>query len=710
MKKKTESLLSIIVLMACCAGLCASAHAQEKELSRSQIIKQLDPQYREWLDLVHYIITPVELDSFFKITNNRDREAFINLFWTLRDPTKGTPQNEYRDEHIKRYTHVNRYFKHGSPLPGWKTDRGRIYMLLGPPVAENEVEANGLRPVLIWDYYGGPKKGLPTAFNIVFYKKSGVGEYKLYVPVIDGPSALLRSEIGQVDSANYEQIYQKIHQIEPAVALIALSLVPGDQGSGFHPSMQDPILLSRISDLPKSNINATYAKHFLKFKGLVETSVTTNYIDIKNDTFIIRDPTLGLNFVHFALQPERISVDYSESDGKYYFNFDLLVILKQKEETVIQYEKKFPFYYTKEELDSKLSNGLILTDYFPVIEGRFRMIILLQNSLNKEVSYFEKELHIPAAESGKARIGDPIIAYQVDPAERQVYGAFYIMGQIVKIDPARIFGMKDAVSAIFTADKNGYSKAIFLKMELSSTDETRPFFQNYKLEFPEGKNAWTFVQALGKLNYGNYSLEVKVMDAAAGVLDKKVAEFQVSPLSGVTHPPLAAKLIQAENKYVFYQTVATQHQNTGNFEQAESYYRKALALNPSWPPAIKSCCGLLLERKKYKEALELAENLKSNQSEAFDYFTIKGKALYYLQDYNAAVGALLEANKAYDSDITVINTLALALLRINEKTEAAKALTASLKINPDQKDIAELLKKLSREMEPTHEKPKKTGK
>jgi len=197
--------------------------------NRKSLIKKLDPKYKEWLNLVHYIITPTEKKIFFKLTNNRERDTFVNLFWNLRDPTKGTPQNEFKEEHIKRFQYANRYFKYGSPLPGWKTDRGKIYIILGPPVSRNEItHQNGLTPVEIWEYFGGPEKGLPTAFRMVFYKPHAAGDYRQYIPAVDGPYSLLRSEIGKIEPNNYYQIYTKIKELEPAVAEIALTLVPGE--------------------------------------------------------------------------------------------------------------------------------------------------------------------------------------------------------------------------------------------------------------------------------------------------------------------------------------------------------------------------------------------------------------------------------------------------------------------------------------------------
>ena len=124
-------------------NIVKSLQAAQKKTPNKVKVKDLDKKYRDWFDVIHYIITPMEKDIFLKLTNNRDRDAFINLFWNLRDPTKGTPQNEYKDEHMKRFIYANRYFR-GGPGPGWRSDRGRIYIVLGPPVNVNEVMKEGL--------------------------------------------------------------------------------------------------------------------------------------------------------------------------------------------------------------------------------------------------------------------------------------------------------------------------------------------------------------------------------------------------------------------------------------------------------------------------------------------------------------------------------------------------------------------------------------
>lgn len=701
MKKKIFTIVFIVTTCLFTAINTGDFLLAKKKISKRSIIKQLDPKYRNWLDLVHYIITPMEKKVFLKLTNNRERESFINLFWNLRDPTKGTPDNEYREEHEKRFAYAARYFKYGSPLPGWKTDRGKMHILLGPPVSANEINNNGLYPVLIWEYFGGPEKGgLPPVFRVVFYKPYSAGDYKLYIPTVDGPAALLRSEIGQIDPHNYYQVYSAIHEFEPAVAEISLSLVPGESLLNYNPSLQAPILISQIYELPKKKINASYARNFLNFKGIVETNVLTNYVNLKSDLYLLKDPVLDLQFVHFALLPDKISVDYSPEKDKYYFSFSLMVIVKKGETTVFQYNKNYPFYYSKEDLDRRISHGIIITDYFPIIDGRFKVIVVLQNLLNKELSYYEKQIDTrprpitgPAV-SSKPRIFGPLASYQVDRTILPVYSAFHVMDTNIKIDPKKSFGLQDSIYSFFSVDRGTYDKNIRVELEVQCTDETREYFKKYTYDFPGSETFKNLTQKLEKLNYGNYVIKARLMEGNNKVLDERENEFQVSPLTTVPHPPLASKTLKKENHYLFHMMIAKQYENLKDLSLAELYFEKAFRINSSFPELLKQYASLLLKKKKYDKMLSVIEHLKGREKEVFSYSSLRGRGLYHLDRFQEAVDILLQANKIYDSDVAVLNTLGLSFIKLGNKEEAVKALSASLKINDNQSDIARVLQQL----------------
>jgi GWxTD domain-containing protein len=101
----------------------ANAKALKIELSKT---------YRKWLDEdVHWIITDEERSAFTQLSNDEERDQFIEAFWQRRDPTPDTEENEYKEEHYRRIAYANEHFAAG--IPGWKTDRGHMYIVYGPP-------------------------------------------------------------------------------------------------------------------------------------------------------------------------------------------------------------------------------------------------------------------------------------------------------------------------------------------------------------------------------------------------------------------------------------------------------------------------------------------------------------------------------------------------------------------------------------------------
>src|SRR5215469_13676510 len=94
--------------------------------------------YQKWLDEeVVYIITDTERQTFQHLSSDVERKHFIEQFWSRRNPAPGEAQNPFKEEHYRRIAYANEHF--AASIPGWKTDRGRVYIVLGPP---DEIESH----------------------------------------------------------------------------------------------------------------------------------------------------------------------------------------------------------------------------------------------------------------------------------------------------------------------------------------------------------------------------------------------------------------------------------------------------------------------------------------------------------------------------------------------------------------------------------------
>jgi GWxTD domain-containing protein len=137
----------------------------------SKVEQQLSPQNSEFLSQVRYIITNEEKKAFLALPDS-DKEQFIEEFWKRRDPDPGTKENEFKIEYFKRIESANKLFG-GEGRPGWLTDRGKIYILFGPPASRSTTPLTGDaggRCQEVW-YYG--------AFPVIFVDMNCDGHFIL---------------------------------------------------------------------------------------------------------------------------------------------------------------------------------------------------------------------------------------------------------------------------------------------------------------------------------------------------------------------------------------------------------------------------------------------------------------------------------------------------------------------------------------------------
>ena len=131
--------------------------------------------YQRWLnEEVPYIIEDKEREAFLRLTTDEERDAFIAAFWERRNPHPGSAQNEFRKEHYRRIAYANQFF--ACELPGWRTDRGRMYILYGPPDEIDAHVATKPYPFQQWMY----KRMLGVVYT--FIDRTGSGDYKLAPP------------------------------------------------------------------------------------------------------------------------------------------------------------------------------------------------------------------------------------------------------------------------------------------------------------------------------------------------------------------------------------------------------------------------------------------------------------------------------------------------------------------------------------------------
>ena len=665
--------------------------------SGSQKIKEKDLPYRyqEFMKLVRYIMLEEEKDVFLQLTTDRDREAFMETFWKQRDPTPGTPQNEFQEEHLERVKYANTILGRSAPRDGWMTDQGRYHIILGPP---NSIErfdnVFGIYPVQVWYYFGDARKGLPTYFALVFWKRGGTGEWKLYDPISDGPSRLLIHREG-IEPENYEAWYAKIRELAPTLADVAISNIPGEIPYNYQPSPRNIMLLADIQELPKKDVNPKYATHFLNYKGMVTSEYMTNYIECEAQVDIIRDPLTDLDFVHFSIVPKQISIDYYEPRDQYFCNFTINSSLRVEDNIIYQNTREFPFYFDPDDVEKVRGNGLSIEDSFPSIPGRYRLIVLLQNSVGKEFSVHEQDIFIPDR-TGLPRMSEPLVGYQLRDYEATLHIPYKVLDKKLIIDPKNTFGSKDNLSFFFTVanvNPNLWENGE-IKMEISGLRPVDPIKKSYTLRMKDQpfRSLLLLTHSIPgeDLVPDYYELKLFLRDEGGENIDERRANFVVSPVDSVSHPISNSKAIPQQGSFLFFYMQAHQFEKMNRLDEAENSYRQAYEKNPGYGQGLVEFANFLVKIGKFTDGMDLVAKIKEDENHQFEYYLVRGKALMGTGNYADAINSFLEGNKIYNSDFTLLNSLGYCYYRVKEYDKAIDALNSSLRLNPQQEGIKNL--------------------
>jgi tetratricopeptide (TPR) repeat protein len=396
-------------------------------------------------------------------------------------------------------------------------------------------------------------------------------------------------------------------------------------------------------------------------------------------------------------------VDFFEPKNQHFCDFRIDVSLKKGETTVFQYAKDFPFYFPPDREDYIQNNGLSIQDSLPVIEGEYRLTILLQNSVGKEFSIYEADISIPQ-DTGPPRISGLTTGYKLQSAAGAARVPFQALDQQIFTDPNDTLGLQDQAAflvGLANIPENLWKTGEVIATIRGSKDkEAVRKSLTIKLVSVPFSARLNLAQALParELAPDYYEIGLSLKDASGALLDTKTSHFFLSPAEAVPHPVTLAKSFPLSNVFLYYHTLAVQYDRAGDVRQAEENFEKALALKPDYFGGAADYAGFLVKIQKFDKALDIVERLKGNEKLKFDYFLMRGRALMGKERYGEAIESLLEGNKVYNSDIRLLNALGFCFYKTRQRQEALDVLNASLRLNPNQKDVKELLAKIEKDL------------
>ncbi|MEE9500970.1 MAG: GWxTD domain-containing protein, partial [Candidatus Aminicenantaceae bacterium] len=643
---------------------------------------------------VVYIITPTEKEVFLQLQTDREREMFFEAFWKQRDPNPNIPENEFKDEHYRRISHANKRFGRESPGPGWRTARGKIYITLGEPNTIERFEHDSeIYPTIIWFYSGMGEYGLPNAFNVVFFKRSGIGEYELYSPIKFGPQRLLIHFKG--DPMDYMSAYRDLMGIEPSVAYISLTLLPSEAQHLPSPSIASELLISQmIPSAPHEKVKDAYAKKLLKYKDFIEVDYSANYIDNDALVRVIQDKS-GMFFVHYLIEPSKFSIERVED--QYYCNFEVNGKVSDLEgKTVYQYDRRVPIKLNQNQLDNIRAKLFSFQDLFPLVEGNYKFDVLMRNTISKEFTSFEVSFTIPEASS--LILSDLTLANRIveDSKYKGKNKPLLIGGTQLVPSPRNDFSKNETLYLFFQIFGLTEELSVQGTLEYSLFNEEEKI-HSFSKKIADYPDKTYFLEEFPLANYSPayYKIRVALLDDSNKEILFSQRDFYISLQPTVPRPWVLSFPMPPSDDPLYANILGLQYENKGELQKAHSLLEEAFRKQPKSAKYGLDFARLLSAEKEFQRVKEIALPFLKEQ-EKYEFLSVLGQSCQALGEYAEAIAYYKDYLTRFGTFIQILNSIGECYYRLGNIEEALIAWEKSLEINPDQEDLKKTVESIKR--------------
>jgi len=679
--------------------------------------KKLPEPYRTWLrEEVTYIITEVERETFLSLSTEAEREAFLEAFWRKRDSNPSTSENEYKTEHYERLAYANEFFGRDTFRPGWQTDRGRYYILLGKPNTRRPLEAtDAIYPSELW-FYNDPELkyvGLPPFFHLLFFRRGGSGELKLYSPLTDGPQALLT---GFHASANdfrddIERSYEKLFAIDVELAEASLSFRTdeGDTAQFQNPSFGTLALMDDIARAPFYGLDTSYAERLDFERGNVESDYLFTYVPSFGLAHVLPGPERA-HYLHWVIELDAENVGFvrDEDQGSYtsVYIASLEVTPVDDENRLVLDQRKESFLsLTEGQAKTSLKLPFSYSGMTPLIPGDYRARVVLRNracpsreesDCFKSYTFFESSLSVPEWQDDRPELSELILAYGTEILEGEPQYRPFRFGSVDVFPNARgVYAIGDnLVVAVEPRNSPPGSRVRF------AVEGGEPAGKTWveKTVDVAGLTSGALVQelSLAGLEGGRFELVATLFDTEGKECFRRASAFTVSPRTSIARPAVRGSIAppRPEVPGVVAMVLGEQYLRMDEKEKARAELELAIRANSQLGPARELLAGLLLDGGEIDGVFAVLEPLVQNAPDRFEVLAVLGQAYFHQKQYAKSIELLEKAITLRRPEPRLLNVLALAHHELGNDARATEILERSLSLNPEQLPVKDLLEKL----------------
>jgi GWxTD domain-containing protein len=679
-------------------------------------VDKLPEHHRKWLaEEVPYLISEVEREVFLGLESEEEREAFVAAFWRKRDENPATLENEYRDEHYKRLAYVNEFFGRDSPGPGWRTDRGRYYILLGPPRNRQNFDgSDAVYPSELW-FYDNPelkRYGLPPFFSLLFFRRHGAGELEIYSPVLDGPQALLTGTDTRSNDfrQDIERAYDKLYEVDPELAQASLSFRTdeGDTAQFSGVSFGTMALMDQIVKIPFHGLDTSYAERLDFERGAVESDYLFKYVSSVGAVDVLEGDD-GVSFVHWVIEipPENIAFVLDGATGVYGSAFIVSVeaALRDDPDVVVIQSRNESFVQLKESERASLHRPFAYSGMTPLVPGAYNFRVILRNracpsrvekECIKSYTLLDQEVDVPA-ESGRALRG-LLVGYGSDVRSGAPLYRAYRLGTVeILPNPSGVFAIGETMT-VAVAHRAPETASVRLVVESQDPGGGTMIDQSVELK---DRIASPLIQELSfeKFQGGRFLLRCELIDGNGSVRERASAPFTVSPRTAIPRPLLrgAAPQVRPEIPGLVSSMLGEQYLARNETAKARERFERAVEENPKLGLAREHLARLLIADSDYEKVVALLEPVYAEVKDRYEVLAPLGEAYFRRGDFARAAEILEKALPLRRPRPELLNALASSQYQLQNSARALELFEQSLSLDPDQPEVRNVVEKLKAE-------------
>jgi len=401
--------------------------SKERFKQQKELHQELSETYKKWLNEdVRWIITPEERKAFLSLSNDEERDAFIEQFWRRRNPNPDSPDNTFRDEYYRRIAYANEHFAAGEP--GWMTDRGMIYIKFGPPDSIDSHPSGGLyeRPIEEgggetstfpfedWHYRYIP--GIGENINIEFVDSCMCGDYEMTIDRskkdallhVPGGGETLYEQMGMAKKA--DRFKGGLEDLGPGPDSAQNQSKEFDRLELYAKLEAPPVI--QFKDMDLANF---LTSHRVLSGPFFPFQVRTDFVKVTDDTVL----------VPVTLQIRNRDMTFNTKDGVATAQIDIMGQVSTITDRVVQsFETPVQVQEPAELLSKSLNNVSLYWQALPLTPGRYRIDIAIKDENNPDhVGVWAQAIDVPEYRDDRLAASSLILADQMAHVPAQEIGA-----------------------------------------------------------------------------------------------------------------------------------------------------------------------------------------------------------------------------------------------------------------------------------------------